>query len=162
MANFIKGNIGFSPVVEQISSKFAIKKKTCSASQKVGPVTTEPNSWMGSGCRGAYRAGLGTMYKNFFMFRENARSSAVTEAESTARTIFAQANAWVNAAVKDLSAISHNQHIWDQLVEAPDTRYDSLLRPKGYTEVGFMRAWAIKKLTNGGELPQNHQMPAIS
>lgn len=161
MAIYLKGSIQYTPVVEQINRKFAVRKKTCAASVKVGPVITESNPWMGGATKTEPRCGIEGARKNYFVFRENARSSAISEAESTARTIFAQANAWVNAAKKDLSAISINQHVMDQVFENPKVRYDNLLRGEGYTYYGFMRAWAIKKLTNGGELPANHQMPAF-
>lgn len=159
MAIYLKGSIQYTPVVEQINRKFAVRKKVCSASVKVGPVTTEPNPWMGGATKTEPRCGIEGARKNYFVFRENARKSAVTALESEARTNFAQANAWVNAAKKDLSAISHNQHVMDQVFEYPNTRYDNLLRGEGYTYYGFMRAWAIKKLSSGGELPANHQMP---
>ena len=164
MANYIKGNVQFTPVVEQINRKWATKSKTCSAPKKVGPVKTESNSWMGSGTSQSYRAGLGPVSRNYFIFRENARLSNPKAAELAHRSNFTEANKWVNDALKDLMAISQNQATWIILRDNPDAYIaigQGRLYAKGYGMTGFMRAYAIKqKDYEPSSLPQDHLLPS--
>lgn len=165
MAIYIKGNVQFTPVVEQINRKWATKSKTCSTPKKVGPVITESNSWMGSGTRIQGRAGIGDgVRKNYFIFRENARISSPKAAELSHRSNFTEGNKWANAAQKDLMAISTNQATWKTLRDNPEAYIaigDDRLYAKGYGMVGFMRAYAIKqKAYDASSLPQDHLLPS--
>lgn len=164
MANYVKGNVQFTPVVEQINRKWATKKTKCSAPKTVGPVKTVSNSWMGSGTTQLYRAGLGSVKRNFFIFRENARTSTVNAAELMRRSAFTEGNKWANAAWVDLMAIATNQARFIFLRDNPRA-YIAItggeqLYAAGYSFKGFLRAYAIKeKAAVGGTLPQDHIIP---
>lgn len=109
MANYIKSNVQFTPVVEQINRKWAPKAKTCSNGEKLGPVETESNSWMGSGTRKSYRGKIGSVSRNYFVFRENARSSSVNAAELANRALFDKIVKGTNHLMKDLMQITRMQ-----------------------------------------------------
>lgn len=109
MATYIKSNVRFTPAVEQINRKWAVKKKTCAAPSEIGPVKTQPNSWMGSGTRQTYRGKIGTVSRNYFVFRENARLSAVSSAELEARALFEAVKKATDLLMKDLMQISRIQ-----------------------------------------------------
>lgn len=112
MANYIKGNVQFTPVVEQINRKWAPKAKKCSSTEKLGPVETEANSWMGSGTRKSYRGKIGSVSRNYFVFRENARSSVAKATELTNRSLFEVAAKAANFLMKDLMQIARLQAMY--------------------------------------------------
>lgn len=163
MANYIKGNVKFTPVVEQINRKWAPVKHTCSSARTLGPVKTESQSWMGSGTRTTFRAGLGSMAKNYFVFRANARVTDPTSNEMLQRASFTAGNAWYLAARADLMAINHNQQVYQTLVNNPSAYLPinggARFYAAGYSFIGLMRAWAIKEHAAGGTLPASHELP---
>ena len=158
MATFIKGNISYTPVVEQINRKFAVKAKTCSAPIEVGPVDTESATFMGGATRQSTRIGLGSVKKNYFFFRENASFREPDAAELGRRSSFIAGNAWALAASKDLAAITHNQLVWNYLREHPEKSTGGV-SGRGYTMMGLLRAYAIKTLNEGGTPADNHKLP---
>lgn len=157
MATFIKGNITYTPVVEQINRKFAVKAKTCSASKEVGPVKTEQANFMGGATRSSWRVGLGSVKKNYFFFRENASLREPDAQELERRAAFTAGNAWAVAANKDLGAMAHNQNVFKWIHEHPSSAMGLLYR--GYTFFGLLRAYAIKTLNDGGTPAENHKLP---
>lgn len=106
MATYIKGNVQFTPVVEQINRKWAPKAKKCSRAEKLGPVESESNSWMGSGTRKSYRGKIGSVSRNYFVFRENARSSIANATELSNRSVFEVVSRGTNNLMKDLMQIA--------------------------------------------------------
>lgn len=136
MAQYIKGNIAFTPVVEQINRKFAPKAQTCSAAKMVGPVMLESNSWMGAATRVTDRGGLGETRKNYFVFRENARLSTLSTTEIANRVMFAQA---VNGAYEcrvNLSFIARMQTMFKESSEDARKKVNGV-NAKGYTFTGW-------------------------
>lgn len=158
MATYIKGNITYTPVVEQINRKFATKSKKCSASKEVGPTETVPNSFMGGATRQSTRVGLGTVKKNYFFYRENASSRQIDEAQMERQVNFTAGNRWAVAAAKDLGAMTHNQLVWNYLRENAGKTMDGM-SAQGYTLAGLLRAYAIKKFAGGGTPAENHKLP---
>lgn len=139
MATYIKGNIQFTPVVEQINRKFCILSKKCTKPEKIGPVTTESNSFMGAGTRTTDRGIIGQVRKNFLFFRENARGSVVTASEIQKRTLFAQASAGASHILKDLMQVSKVQQLWARA--SKDATYTiNGVSANGYTYRGWVMA----------------------
>ena len=136
MAQYIKGNIAFTPVVEQINRKFAPKAQTCSAAKMVGPVMLESNSWMGAATRVDNRGGLGETRKNYFVFRENARLSPVSQEEIEARVLFAQATAGAYSCRINLSYIARMQQQFKESSIDSRKRINGI-NAKGYTFTGW-------------------------
>lgn len=162
MANYVKGSIQYTPVVEQINRKFCPVNKKC-AVVSAGPVALEAANYMGGGTRVTYRMGLGSVRKNYFFYRENARSTAVTINEATARDKFKQGVQWAIAADKDVSAITANQIKLATLAENPAAYIlvdGEPMYGTGYSRSGFMRAFGIKAAT-AGVLPQDHNLPEV-
>lgn len=157
MATYIKGNITYTPVVEQINRKFAVKAKTCSAPKEVGPVETESATFMGGATRQSTRIGLGSVKKNYFFYRENASLRETTTEELGRRANFTAGNAWAVAANKDLGAMAHNQNVWNYYRQHPEKGVGMNVR--GYTLMGLLRAYAIKTLNDGGTPAENHKLP---
>lgn len=149
MAKYIRGNIAFTPVVEQINRKFAPKDQTCTAAKKVGPVTLESNSWMGAATRVNERGGLGETRKNYFVFRENARMSAISENEINARGLFESATKGAYRCRQNLSYIARMLEQFKQSSE-DHTKVINGVSAKGYTFAGWTVAvqYAGKKADN--------------
>lgn len=149
MAQYIKGNIAFTPVVEQINRKFAPKDQTCTAAKKVGPVMLESNSWMGAATRVSNRGGIGETRKNYFVFRENARLSALSEDEINARGIFESAT---KGAYRCRTNLSYIARIMEQYKQSSldHTKKINGVNAKGYTLTGWTVAvqYAGKKEDN--------------
>lgn len=162
MATYIKGNITYTPVVEQINRKFTVKKNVCVANKKVGPVTLETANFMGGATRISRRNGLGTVRKNYFFYRENASILEPTSSQLDIRAKFTAARAWAAAAVKDLGALAHNQEVYKYLGEHSNSGLLYLSNARGYTFKGLHFAWAMAALQNDAELPTNHQLPTPS
>lgn len=136
MAQYIKGNIAFTPVVEQINRKFAPKAQTCSAAKMVGPVMLESNSWMGAATRVTDRGGLGETRKNYFVFRENARLSTVSTNEIAHRVMFEDAVKGAYECRVNLSYIARMQTMFKQS-SADASKKINGVNAKGYTFAGW-------------------------
>lgn len=112
MATYVKGNIRYMPAVEQINRKFAPRKKTCSAPKLNGPVKTETSSWMGGATNSKFRAGLGSVSKNFLVFRENAIATPPTSNQRLGRANFARAKGGQDHILHDVTQLSRVQNLW--------------------------------------------------
>lgn len=139
MAKYIKGNISFTPVVEQINRKFCIKAKTCAAPVKIGPVETQSNYWMGAATRVTGRGHIGRVSKNYLIFRENARQTPVLTDEIQRRVLFATAAAGRNHILHDLSQLTRVQTMFNQ-ADADMTKTVNGVSAYGYTLNGWVMA----------------------
>lgn len=138
MAVRLKANIGYMPIVEEVSRKFVPRKETCSAGGGVGPVIVESSGWMGGAVRKSNRAGLGACTRNFLVIRANARSTEPSTTELYARARFTEAVKGVNYINTDLSQIARIQALW---VAAKD---DKTKQMNGVIALGYtMRGWMI-------------------
>ena len=138
MAQYIKGNIAFTPVVEQINRKFAPKNQTCSASKRLGPILLESNSWMGAATRSSLRGGLGETRKNYFVFRENARMSNLSNEEVAGRQLFVQAIAGSRDCLSNLSYVARIMQQYNESSINASKRINGV-NAKGYT----LQGWAM-------------------
>lgn len=162
MAIYAKGSIAFKPVVDQINRKFTPRKNVC-ANRQGGPVELVAASYMGAGTRTVGREGIGAVSKNFFFYRENPRTSAVTAVEVAMRQSFTQGVQWAIAAEKDVAVITANQMKMKQLAENPSAYIEvggERMYIYGYTYPGFMRAFAIRA-AKANELPKDHNLPNV-
>lgn len=162
MATYAKGSISFKPVVDQINRKFTPRKNVC-ANRKSGPVELIAAAYMGAGTRTVGREGIGAVSKNYFFYRENPRTSAVTADEVAMRESFTQGVQWARAAEKDLAVVTANQQKMKQLAENPSAYIEvggDRMYIYGYTYPGFMRAFAIKA-AKADVLPKDHNLPSV-
>lgn len=136
MAQYTKGNITFTPVVEQINRKFAPKHQTCSAAKMVGPVMLESNSWMGAATRVTDRGGLGETRKNYFVFRENARLSPLSTTEIASRVLFVDAVKGAYECRINLSYVGRMQQMFKES-SADASKKVNGVNAKGYTFDGW-------------------------
>lgn len=140
MAKYIKGNISYLPVVEQINRKFTTKKNTCSTGA-VGQaiVQIQPAKFMGGATRKSTRAGMGGVSKNYMFFRENPRSTPLKSDEIMLRQRFTAVRKGVIAIMEDLSQISRVQTLF--LTAKDDkTKLINGVSALGYTYKGWIFA----------------------
>lgn len=150
--------ISFMPAVESISRKFVPRKEKC-VNQSIGRYDVPGKRYMGSYAKRATLIGYGPITKNIVFLRNPMSLAAPTQDELLRRARFSAANAWANAAWKDLSAITANQQKFKQAKE-DFTLTISGVSAYGYqTMLGWMMAIAYKIQEAGGELPVNHKLP---
>lgn len=140
MAKYIKGNISYLPVVEQINRKFTTKKNTCSTGA-VGQalVQIQPAKFMGGATRKSTRAGMGGVSKNYMFFRENPRSTPVLAEEINRRQIFTAVRKGVINIMEDLSQISRVQNLFKTAKDDKTKRINGV-SAMGYTYKGWIFA----------------------
>lgn len=160
--------IGYILPVESISRKFAPRHETSRANRgetyKIGPGYLIPSKkWLGAATLESRVVGVGAITKNILVCRVHGRQSVVTADELVNRSNFEKATKWVNAAMKDLMAISDNQHKWRQAVEDTTKRISGVSAAGYQTPRGWMVAVCMAILGDdpSATLPQDHKLPAF-
>ena len=150
MAIRLKANIGYQPIVEEVSRKFVPRKETCTAGGKVGPAEVAASGWMGGAVRKSYRAGLGACTRNYLVIRANARESVTSQKELDARVRFADAANGRNHIMRDLGQITKVQELY---VAAKDDRSKVIngVSAEGYTMQGWIMSVQYKGLEKAAE-----------
>lgn len=156
MAIRLKANIGYQPIVEEVSRKFVPRKETCSASKTAGPVQTIANGWMGGAVKTASRAGLGITKRNYLVVRANSRSSAVSNDELEARANFKAVSIGANGIMNDLTQISRVQSMFDQASEDRTKKVNGIYA-YGYT----MRGWVFAVQMAGLQASSSYDVTAF-
>lgn len=150
MALRLKANIGYQPIVEEVSRKFVPRKETCTAGGKVGPVNVETSGWMGGAVRKSNRAGLGACTRNYMVIRANARETPASLGEITARSRFADAVTGRNHIIRDLGQITNVQEMWLTAKDLPSKLVNGV-SAEGYTFYGWIMMVQYKGLQNAAE-----------
>lgn len=150
MAIRLKANIGYQPIVEEVSRKFVPRKETCAQRSHFGPVEVMANGWMGGAVRKSNRAGLGACTRNYLVIRANARQEEPNGKEVAAREMFANAIKGRNHIMRDLGQITGVQDLW---MTAKDNRSKLIngVSAEGYTFQGWVMAVQYKGLQNAAE-----------
>ena len=151
-------NIGYAYPVESISRKFALRKETVNTKSWRGNKYVKPiNAFMGGSVHSVRVDGT-LINVNRLFIRKNSGQHALSQNEIQVRNNFTAAAQWVNAAMKDLSALTSNQLKWR---EGLRTGYPMKGKKAGnYLNMrGWMRAVAFAIKESGDVLPQNHQLP---
>ena len=150
MALRLKANIGYQPIVEEVSRKFVPRKETCTAGGKVGPAEVVSNGWMGGAVRKSNRAGLGACTRNYLVIRANARESVVSQKELDARVRFADAAKGRNHIIRDLGQITNVQTLWLAAKDVPSKVINGV-SAEGYTFNGWIMMVQYKGLEKAEE-----------
>lgn len=150
MALRLKSNIGYQPIVEEVSRKFVPRKETCTAGGKVGPAEVVSNGWMGGAVRKSNRAGLGACTRNYMVIRANARETPVSQNELTARSRFADAAKGRNHIIRDLGQITNVQTLWLAAKDVPSKVINGV-SAEGYTFNGWIMMVQYKGLEKAAE-----------
>ena len=171
MAKYLKGSIQFTPVVEQINRKFTTKKNVSGVkviNNDGHKVETQGATFMGAGTRSYNLAGIGACRKNYFFFRENARSSALSSKERLIRTGFTEGLIWAKAALQDLASLTGNQMKFVDLMNHPSKYIEvgtgedvTRMHAAGYDFNGFMKAYGIKYYNAVGARPSSYALPTV-
>ena len=154
MAVKLKSNIGYLPVVEEVSRKFVPRKEVCTAGRTYGPTKTEGQGWMGGGVKKTYRAGLGSCTRNYLVVRANARLTNPSQDEMQARNDFARATRGAAHIMKDLSQLTNVQSLWAQALAAIGSGTPKLMNgvlANGYTQRGWVMAVQLAGIVNARE-----------
>lgn len=150
MAIRLKANIGYQPIVEEVSRKFVPRKETCTAGGKVGPAVVEASGWMGGAVRKSSRAGLGACTRNYLVIRSNARETPVSQKETEARVRFAEAVKGRNHIMRDLGQITQVQQLWLTAKDIPSKVINGV-SAEGYTFYGWIMMVQYKGLEKAAE-----------
>lgn len=139
MAMYLKANVAYRPMVDEINRKFVPRKQVCSNTTEAGPVTVMGKGWMGGSCRNTYRAGIGASKRNYLVVRENARQTPPSANEQENRSIFAAAVSGRKHILQDLQQISRVQLMWQQ-ASADTSKEVNEVSAYGYTFKGWVFA----------------------
>lgn len=150
MAIRLKANIGYQPIVEEVSRKFVPRKETCSAGGSFGPVVVESKGWMGGAVRKSYRAGLGACTRNYLVVRANARETAESQDELTARVRFTDAVKGRNHIMKDMMQVIRVQDLYVAAKDDPSKVINGV-SAAGYTMLGWIMSVQYKGLEKAAE-----------
>lgn len=154
MAVKLKSNIGYTPVVEEVSRKFVPRKEVCSAGRPYGPTKTEGQGWMGGGVKKTYRAGLGNCTRNYLVVRANARLTNPSQDELQARNDFSRATRGAAHILKDLSQLTSVQSLWAQALAAIASGTPKTMNgvaANGYTQRGWVMAVQLAGIVEARE-----------
>lgn len=150
MALRLKANIGYQPIVEEVSRKFVPRKETCTAGGKIGPAEVVSTGWMGGAVRKSNRAGLGACTRNYMVIRANARETPVSQKETEARVRFAEAVLGRNHIIRDLGQITNVQAMWLTAKDLPSKLVNGV-SAEGYTFYGWIMMVQYKGLEKAAE-----------
>lgn len=150
MALRLKANIGYQPIVEEVSRKFVPRKETCTAGGKIGPAKVASNGWMGGAVRKSYRASLGACTRNFLVVRANGRETEPNADEIAARGMFADAAKGRNHIIRDLGQITSVQNLF-VTASADRSKLINGVAAEGYTFNGWVMAVQYRGLRNAAE-----------
>lgn len=109
----LKATIGYIPVVESINRKFALRR------EKINYGEASPKCYLGGMTRTIYRAGVGSISKNFLFLRKHAISVAPNADQLMIRQYFTLTTKSVSYIMKDISQITSVKNLWLQAKENP-------------------------------------------
>lgn len=156
MAQFKIGSVAYDPSIESISRKFVRRAVKCSRVN----AKLLPAKYMGGSVRSSLFIGTqGKVKQNVLFVRENARSSALSMDEVTARNNFKNGIKWVNESLQDPGAITANQISFMAILGNPNLKVNGISFVGIGSVSGMLKRYAIKTLHDGNELPANHIMP---
>lgn len=141
MAKYIKGNIAYQPVVEQINRKFVPKKQTCVIGATAGPVVLETKGWMGGATRTTNRGTIGEVRKNYLVVRQAGVEMSQSEDAINARILFAAVNKAIPTLLRDLTQLVKMQQLYKGSSADPTKRCNGV-SANGYTFRGWV--WAVQ------------------
>lgn len=139
--------------IQNASTKFALVR------EKAG-INNGGVKYFGSRIFNTRDASGGVVQASGFYMRKYGRQTPLTQKEISQRLNFVNGVKWANEANMDLSAVTWNQ---DQYLIVKKDRTKSC-GGIGYSNennmLGYLRAFAIKTLNEGGTLPENYRLPA--
>lgn len=109
----IKATIGYIPVVESINRKFALRR------EKINNGEASPKCYLGGMTRTIYRAGVGSISKNFLFLRKHAISVGPNADQLQIRQYFTLTAKSVSVITKDLAQITSVKNLWLQAEKNP-------------------------------------------
>ena len=153
----MRKTIAFTPIVEEINRKFALRKETCSQ-KTVGKKILVPKGYMGSATRTHHVAGYGAVRVPYFFFRKNPLPKTYSTAQTNVRSYFSYASKWVAAMMQDLMVVASNQAKWIA------AKNDLTKTIKGVSAAGYesFRSWSFAiafAVRQDGESLDTHELP---
>lgn len=160
----IKNNVSFMPAIDGVSRKWALRRETCTNKQfRAGSqgINVQGTAYLGCVTKTVPVIGVGPVQRTYLFMRKPMALAPATADQLQVRGYFVSAKAWVDAAMKDLSALTDNQQ---RFLAAKAEPYRTT---KGVAALGYqlMRGWmlavAYAMLENDEELPANHKLPGF-
>lgn len=139
--------------IQNASTKFALVR------EKAG-VNTGGVKYFGSRIFKTRDQQGGLIQASGFYMRKYGRESALKQSEITQRINFRDGIKWANNANMDLSAVSWNQEQYLIVKNDRTKKCGSVPYTNENNILGYLRAYAIKTLNMGEELPENYRLPA--
>lgn len=102
----------------------------------------------------------GVIQASGFYMRKFGRTTPLTENEINARNNFRHGIAWANEANMNLSVYTWNQEQFMIVYKDRTKSCGGVHYTNEVSMLGYMRAYAIKTLNNGEELPTDYRLPA--
>ena len=149
-----KSNVFYKWGIDGISRKFALVSEKCSMKNFFGPAT-----YFGARILTKSVVGAGTGKVNNLFIRKYPRMTPPTSDEMRIHTAFAQAKSWADAAMKDVTAISHNALVWLTVKQNPTATVGGVYVEGLSSQRGLLMRYAIAQVIAGETLPSNHQLP---
>ncbi len=109
----LKATIGYIPTVESINRKFALRR------EKINHGEASPKCYLGGMTRTIYRAGQGTIAKNFLFMRKHAINVPPTAEQLEIKQLFTLTTKSVSFIMKDISQLTSVKNLWLQAKENP-------------------------------------------
>lgn len=165
-------NVGLAYPIERLSRKLALRRETCTYEDKYAglqwgvagsgkKVRFGGNTYLGVSSRTVNLINVGKEVRNTLFMRKPFEMPVATANQIAAKANFGLGNSWVADANKDMMAVVANQETFLAARDAHTPIYGVL--PDGYQSMtGWMRAIAIKVVTDGGTLPQDHKLASIT
>lgn len=139
--------------IQNASTKFALVR------EKAG-VNNGGSKYFGSRIFNTRDAKGGMIQASGFYMRKYGRESALTQNEITQRLHFSQGVKWANEANMDLSAVTWNQEQYLIVKNDRTKKCGGVPYTNENNILGYLRAYAIRTLNMGNELPVNYKLPA--
>lgn len=159
-------NVDLMPAVDGISRKLALRRETCyeQSINKGGEgggntqIVIPGHTYMGVTTKDIRIYGYGTAKRVRLFMRKSTPVPKLTDEQGQRRLAFGKGNAWVAAAMKDLTVISANQAKF--LAATKDlSKTINGISVAGYQSMrGWMSAIAIS-LAADNKLPETHALP---
>lgn len=156
-------NVQLMPAITGISRKLALRRETATTKEysHVGgkSVTVPGNTYMGVMSYQRKIQGVGIVTKNILFIRKPFKLGLATSSQIAVRELFVRSAEWVNAAQKDLTAITTNQQRFKAACQDFNKRIAGVSAYGYSTMSGWMKAVMYAHLEDGHELPQTHILP---
>lgn len=155
----IKNTILYITGVEGVSRKFTLRRNTANAHEYEGGVTVPGTTYMGGSIRSKHILGVGYVKQNtFFMRIASGKLGMPSATQIEQRAQFSAVVAWVNAAMKDLTAVVGNKEKIQTAIAQNKRIGTATVVGNTYRGVYWDYAWGYAS-EHSGSVPSSYEFP---